>query len=128
MITTTRATCGEHGAPLFFSAGLVLCEQGCEMTWSDLQPEVDDRVSTREGDEIFASEVIVISEDGLYGGVYFDIERVGGNCTALVRETDDGGHLVLSDGQGSHDLSGRVVASLYGVDGWHDGSDPVWTA
>lgn len=126
MITTTHIHCGLHGQPLSTDpAGRVLCPvEGLDCTgWSDLQPEHDQRVR-RDTD----GAVVVDHEDGAYGGVFFDVEQTGGNCSALVFETDDGGHLVLTNGDASHDLSGPVLVARYAVDGWHDGSDPAWTA
>jgi hypothetical protein len=129
MITSTRALCSEHAQPLFYAAGDVFCEQeDCSTSWSDLTPQHDERVSTREGDEIFAAEVWIQHEDGAYGGVGFVVERTGGNCTALVHETDDGGHVVLTSGDASHDVSGPVLAAAYAPGAWHNGGDPVWTA
>lgn len=61
----TRALCGEHGLPLFYAAGSVMCEHEqhpCNLSWSDLQPEAGEKIETREGAEIFASEVWVIEE------------------------------------------------------------------
>lgn len=60
---STRLLCGEHGKPLFFALATVFCEDGCDLAWGDLRPEVGERITTREGDEIFAAEVWVEHED-----------------------------------------------------------------
>jgi hypothetical protein len=130
-ITTTRATCGEHAAPLFYAAGDVFCEKGCDLSWSDLRPEVGERISTREGDEIFASEVVIIREDGVYGDLVFDVEGTGGMARALVREMDDSSVVAITDGMAGLDFesTGEIVVTIYShADDWDDsGAEPVYT-
>lgn len=126
MITTTRVRCGQHGEPLGTDeAGRIVCSvEGRDCTsWSDLQPQPDERVR-REPD----GSVVVDHEDGVYGEVSFVVERTGGNCTALVHETYEGAHVVLTNGDASHDVSGPVLAAVYSPGDWHDSGDPVWTA
>jgi hypothetical protein len=129
--TTTRATCGEHGAPLFYAAGDVFCEQGCDLSFSDLRPEVGERISTRAGAEIFAAEVVIIREDGVYGDLVFDVEGTGGMAWALVCEMDDSSVVAITDGMAGLDFdgTGEVVVAIYShADDWDDsGAEPVFT-
>jgi hypothetical protein len=129
MITTTHVRCGLHGEPLSTdAAGRLLCPvEGLDCTsWSDLQPQHNERVR-READ----GAVVVVHEDGLYGGLYFDVEGTGGMCRALVREMEDSSVLTITDGMAGLDFdsTGEVVVAIYShADDWDDsGAEPVYT-
>lgn len=56
---STQIRCGEHGLPLFYALASVFCEDGCDLSWSDLQPEVGEKIATRDIGEITHVAVVV---------------------------------------------------------------------